>query len=470
MEKSWRLQRYTRKDYSELVEFPVEIVGRDGVVRRYTFEDSIRLYRRRITFAPIRYRDGDLVAAEVEHCRARVDQLRRSYFYRYGWGTPEGQPAPVEIFGSLAGELAAFLCRVLKVDGRPELRFEPVRDPVDGGDGGEGELPPLSTDGSATGDVTTWYVVPRGNDNGMLLYVHRFEGPETDEIRERFFQMLKAIERNGRGEGDVERLIAFHHTVDCGFVLTGRGTEFDALIGAPEPEVDAELTPWELCEQRLRRGENAEALLLCRRIVAQQPWHLSAYQAGAVLANRLEQPFLGEDLAMVGARYFPDDAILAYECGLGRALQGRTKDAIPELRRAIRLQPNLAAARVTLATLLAVSPWTRPALAALDGATTVPDGERPGGNVAVARRLEQWLIWRRRLLMIGVATAMMGILTTLMAGWVGMGPVVIGSIASVVVRFGFDRELSRIADLRRLDDLPVALRRVRRRSDGPLVS
>ena len=92
VEKTWRLQRYNQKNYSEVVEFPVEIIGRDGVVKRYTFEDSIRLYRRRITFAPIRYRDDhDLVQAEVDHCRSRIDQLRRSYFFRHGWGMPDGE-------------------------------------------------------------------------------------------------------------------------------------------------------------------------------------------------------------------------------------------------------------------------------------------------------------------------------------------------------------------------------------------
>ena len=67
MDKDWKLQRYGRKDYTDVVEFPVEIVGRDGVVRRYSFEDSVRLYQRRITFAPLRYRDTDLVDAEVGH-------------------------------------------------------------------------------------------------------------------------------------------------------------------------------------------------------------------------------------------------------------------------------------------------------------------------------------------------------------------------------------------------------------------
>jgi hypothetical protein len=466
MEKNWRLQKYNRKDYSELVEFPVEIVGRDGVVRRYTFEDSIRLYRRRITFAPIRYRDSELVTAEVEHCRSRVDQLRRSYFYRYGWGTPEGQPAPVEVFGNLAGELAAFLCRVLKPEGRPEVRFEPVRDPVDGGDE---PGPTVSTDGGATGDVTIWCVVPRGADSGMLLYVHRFEGPETDRIRERFFQMLKVLERNGRGEAEAERLIAFHHTVDCGFVLTGRGADFDALLGAPEPEVDADLTPWEVAEQRIRRGETSEALALCRRIVAEQPWHLSGYQCGAALANRLDKPLVGEELAMLGAHYFPEDAVLALECGLGRALQGRYDEAIPELERSLRLDGNLSAARVILAAVRARSFWTRPALAELN-AVPGHEGDRATGLTTAVRRLRRWLVWRRALLAVGVATACSGLMVVLLGGWVGVAPVLIGALAMGLVRYGFDRELTTVVDLRRVDDLGAALRRVRRRSGGPLIS
>ena len=83
MDKDWKLQRYGRKDYSEIVDFPVEIVGRDGVVRRYSFEDSIRLYQRRITFAGIRYRETELIEAESQHCQSRIDQLRRSYFHRF---------------------------------------------------------------------------------------------------------------------------------------------------------------------------------------------------------------------------------------------------------------------------------------------------------------------------------------------------------------------------------------------------
>ncbi len=333
IDKTWKLQRYDRKDYSELVEFPVEIVGRDGVVRRYTFEDSIRLYQRRITFAPIRYRDMDLVRAEVGHCRARIEQLRRSYFHRYGWGTPPGQPGAEQTFGQLAGELAAFLCRVLRCDGRPEIDFEPV----EGGSDGR----------------SIWFVTPRGG-TGMLLYVHHFEGAAADRVREVFFGQLKELERtSGRADGDVERLLAFHHTVDCGFILTGRGNELDDYAQAPdEPSMDLSPTPFDEVLELIRRGEMERALARCRDLVADQPWHLNAYTTGAILALHLGDPWAAEELAAVGVRYFPDDATLHWYLGAARQVQGRTVEAEASLRRAIELQPERLACRAALVGLL----------------------------------------------------------------------------------------------------------------------
>ena len=63
MDKSKKLKRYQRKDYKHLVSFPVEIVGRDGVVRRYSFESSVRLYQRRIASSRLRYHDPEVAAA-----------------------------------------------------------------------------------------------------------------------------------------------------------------------------------------------------------------------------------------------------------------------------------------------------------------------------------------------------------------------------------------------------------------------
>ena len=85
LNKSHKIRRYKRKDYTAVVEFPVEIIGRDGVVRRYSFEESIRLYQRRIASADLRYSDTELIEAEKQHCINRINQLRKSFFARNGW-------------------------------------------------------------------------------------------------------------------------------------------------------------------------------------------------------------------------------------------------------------------------------------------------------------------------------------------------------------------------------------------------
>ena len=72
LDKSHKIRRYKRKDYTAVVDFPVEIIGRDGVVRRYSFEESIRLYQRRIASADLRYADTELIQAEKQHCLSRI--------------------------------------------------------------------------------------------------------------------------------------------------------------------------------------------------------------------------------------------------------------------------------------------------------------------------------------------------------------------------------------------------------------
>lgn len=454
MEKTWRLQRYSRKDYGELVEFPVEIVGRDGVVRRYSFEDSIRLYRRRITFAPIRYRDVELVQAEVDHCRSRIDQLRRSYFFRHGWGTPEGQPAAVEIFGDLAGELAAFVCRVLRVDGRPEVRLEAVSD-----DGSKVK--------AASRDISTWYVVPKDSPAGMLLYVHRFEGSSADHVRERFFALLKDLERLGRSEGDAERLLAFHHTVDCGFVLTARGSDYEALTAARMEEdepVPLDATPWDEVVETIRRGNHGEALARCRTMVTEQPWHRNAYAAGALLALHLDQPLVAEDFALVGSRYFPRDPLLHYHLGLSRFHQERMPEAVESLERAVAEQPTFACARLLLAVLLLQAGRHPAAVSVLAARRDARQDDRRAEASMV--RVEQWLFWRRIMVGTGYASAALGLVATGLAGWFGLVPVVLGLLMAGAGMYAFRRELDRVAGWQRFEDVQQGLRRIRKTSRG----
>ena len=459
MDKNGKLQRYDRKDYTELVDFPVEIVGRDGVVRRYTFEDSIRLYQRRITFAPIRYRDADLIQAEANHCRSRIDQLRRSYFHRYGWGTPEGQSGAEQRFGELAGELAAFLCRVLEVEGRPEIRFDL-----------------LKSESAQESAVSTWYVTPQCSQSGMLLYFHRFDGPQQDRDRERFFTELRAFERTSHLGGDVERLIAFHHTVDCGFVLTGRAADFPTTVSAATDSkpVEVATSPWDEALEMVRKGDHEAALRRCRQLVKEQPWHRNAYVAGSMLAAFLGEYVAGEDLALLGSRYYPNDGTLKYYLGLCRARLGRHEDAEVALRDSVKLTPSLVSARTLLVVELLQRRRHREAGELLtEGREVEPDDKRAHAELM---QLEQWIGWRRWMVRGGAVAV---VVSTVML-WLSTGTMQLMAIVGGVLGFGlaglawfaFRRQLESIVARQRFEEISTGLRRLHRqpRAVDPVVS
>jgi len=443
MDKDYKLQRYSRKDYTDLVDFPVEIVGRDGVVRRYSFEDSIRLYQRRITFAPIRYRDAELVEAEVSHCRSRIDQLRRSYFHRFGWGTPEGEPEPLEVFGALAGELAAFLCRVMHSEGRPDVVVRALETP--------------------RAPISTWYVLPGGSETGMVLYVYRFEEEDEEVVRERFFALLKDLERVDTEDGDRERMLAFHHTVDCGLILTARAGEGDPLEKVSGEEVTADLTPtpWEEALEVIRRGDFEEGMARCRDVIGSQPWHRRAYIAGAVLAAALRRFFDAEDFALLGSHYFPEEAVLHYYTGLARYRLGRLDEAEQALRTALELSPTLASARFELANVLldkGENATARALLAEGHGG----QGENRRSDAAL-RRLEQWLRWRAVMTGGAAVSFVLGLLALLTGGLIGLVPIAMSLVIAAAGILVFRRQLEQLRARQRYDELTHGLRQVHRR-------
>lgn len=385
MDKDHKLERYRRKDYSELVEFPVEIVGRDGRVRHYDFEESVRLYQRRMSFARIRFDDEELMRAELGHCRARVEQLRRSFFDLHGWeagGGPDADGAEV------AGEVAGFLLKVLRVRSRLDVAFTRVED---------------------EGPCTTWYVRPPRAGGGLLLYVFRTDG-EQARVAERGWRDL--VERvSTRGGGDAERLVSTHHTDDLVLVLTGRGADVDRLaLLVPEDGSDAgEPTPWDEIVECTRRGDLAAAFLRCRALVDQQPWHRDAYALGVALAVQLNRLDEAEDLAFVGASTFPDDPLMHHGRGFVAAAQGAWSAAVPHLEAALARDPGLTAARslLTFAHLDAWRLWSALAVARLPDDVRVRADEVAHDDLRKAIvRVVAFGAWSAAALLIGAMLAM----------------------------------------------------------------
>jgi hypothetical protein len=436
-DKQQKLLSYSRKEYAEVVEFPVEIVGRDGLVRQYCFEDAIRLYQRRVTFAPIRYRDEELKSAEIVHCRMRINQIRKSYFFRFGWGAPHGCESGDDQFGYLAGELTAFFQRVLQVNARPDVQVERIP------------------------DEEVWYVTPKGNQVGMLLYVHEFHGGTDDKEREKFFGALKRLERDGADEGSLERLVAFHHTNDCGLILTARGQQFAELAATQGHEFESreEPTQWEALLDMVSRGQYEQGLILCHAMVRAQPWDKKAYQMGTLLSSFLGYELTAEEMGCLGVMYFPEQAELHYWIGMARRRQGKQQLAVQSFREALRCAPELNAARYYLTVSLVEMGHFRAAAGVVAAATSGIDDRR--GQMLLVR-LQQWLRWRSWMVWGGAVGQIFGILVALFSGVIGLLPISMGIVITWAGYRTFRIQVEQLQQLQRFDDIGYWLRRIQR--------
>ncbi len=447
MDKHSKLQRYGHKDYSDLVDFPVEIVGRDGVIRRYSFEDSVRLYQRRVTFAPIRFRDAELISAEVAHCRHRIDQLRRSYFFRFGWGTPDGQAHPEEVFGDIAGEIAAFLVRVLRSDGRPDVRVEPVEPAADGSG--------------------AWFVVPGGAADGMTLYVHRFYDDERDAARERFFGVLKRLERGD----DEERLVAFHHSADCGFLLTAPRGRFEALVSLTDDDGiirDVSPTLWERALDQVRLGRYADALDAAEQVVSAHAMDRRAYVLGAALAEHLDRPVDLLSFAQIGALYFPDDPDLRLWLGVARARTGDDRGAIQPLEALLRSRPSSALARAALLPVLLRELRIGRAVAV---ALRPPDDAADDPALAAARLdAARATTIALSVVALGAASQVLGVVCAVVFGWLGLIVMGLGLLLTLAAALGYAFEVRRLLGRSTFGDVAWWARRVGASNGAPPVA
>jgi hypothetical protein len=326
MDKSRKLRRYRRKDYTQLVEFPVEIIGRDGVVRRYSFEESVRLYQRRIASADVRYNESEVVLAERAHCKLRIEQLRRSYFAHFGWPSVEVVDGPTEEQGRMSGEVAAFLRRCL-TDLYPDLhRFV---------------ISLLDT----RKDHQVFFVVPPPTEDAeldaplghFLLYIYRFAEPSADAGRDAFFRFIKVLDGlHSAGGNDLELLIAFHHTSDCGLIITGSQEMQEVQVGEIEEDdlelswVDEEVRAPDRLEEALvlvRRGLFEEALDRFVAAYGEQHYQRVAYLGAAVIGDLLGRDQEAATAAIMGTRYFPRDPALQYHHALNLLRAGEHSEA-----------------------------------------------------------------------------------------------------------------------------------------------
>jgi len=330
MDKARKLRRYEQKDYTQLVDFPVEIVGRDGVVRRYSFEESIRLYQRRIASAQARYADGEVVDAEVIHCRQRIGQLRRSYFARYGWAALRVGDRPGLLAGEFAGEVAAFLRRVLSDPAQPGEPTEPVSFAL------------LEDDEHHQ----LYYVRLEGSpeEQPWLLYLYRFSSASACPGREAFFRALKVLQSVSADTDAVEQLIGFHHTADCGLILTGGdavdGPSVKTEVGGARAVADdiewlgfaaVEDDPLQAAFSALRRGRLSDALLQFGQAYEAQPFRRAAYVGAGVVADQLGAFDAAETAALMGIRYLPADPLLRHHLALVHLRHGRPHEALGAL-------------------------------------------------------------------------------------------------------------------------------------------
>lgn len=439
MDKDTRLRRYQRKDYTEVVDFPVEIVGRDGSVRRYDFEESVRLYQRRMGFAAVRFRDEELISAEQGHCRSRVEQLRRSYFHLHGWTSPPGRLGPEGARVDLAGEIAGFLLRVFRESGRLAARFSAV---------------------SQDGPGQVWFVEREGVAGGLLLYTWTFEGASSELGLAAFAAILRDLRGAEASPGDTERLVGFHRCDDCAFVLTGRAHDVGGLAAAAPDDDGSDVvpSPWEEAVDLVRRGDSASAFLRCRAIVESQPWHRDAYALGASLAVLLRAPGDAEDLAFVASRYYPSDALLHQIMGLSRLHQGRPADAVAALEEAVARAPGLTSARslLVLASLERYRPW--PALRAL----RLPPGLPVGSDEVSHRRLIRLLGLAAAFTLVALSSLVVNAFAVAWVGRVAFIPLIAAMVMAVVGAVWFRGRFEDLRDRHLFEDPERVLERVRR--------
>ncbi len=351
MDKSRRLKVYSEKDYSELIDFPVELVGRDGVVRKYSYSDSVRIYQRRIESAHVRYSDLEIINAEISHCSKRLEQLHRSWKQRMRHFEREyiqSRPIPQE--------------RVLYERGKQFLRSYVERHaPGAPLDPGSSELNLVLLEDRPGCQV--FYVNWTLFHPGTLLYAYRLDADDGDVPREEYHRYL-ALLRATSVAPDTEKLL--HH--ECGeevaFILTGpRATPtvstreggrllpgrfigvMDAgvrghavLVASQAGKAASPADAYRRGLEELRWNNIEAAFELFKQALEENPFHREAYWAVGELARKLDRWADAEPYLLMALKYFGEDARAHFYRGRSLLDRKQLRGAERAFQRAVGLE------------------------------------------------------------------------------------------------------------------------------------
>lgn len=268
----------TRKDYSHFVEFPVEIVGRDGIIREYTFEQSIELYQYRIKTARSKSTDSTNLRYEVEHCTKRIAQIRRSFFAHYAWESFHCDQTPHILNTTVAGELAAYLRRRLGAGiHRPQINLKILEQ----------------------SDVSVLFYFPIQAQNTTLL-LHLFT---TTEAHQNYINSIDISPNNNQ----VELMVDQYISDDLSIVLCSLHP-LDQNIFIEESNKHPRNEILKRGYESILKGYTGDALDAFVTAYQEHPYYRGAYWGAAIVADQFRAYAESEFALKMGVHHFPSDA------------------------------------------------------------------------------------------------------------------------------------------------------------------
>lgn len=352
-ERDQKLRSYAKKDYSEQIQFPVELIDRDGVVRRYTYEESLAVYHRRIQSAPWRYGDAALVKAEIGHCTRRIAQIKESYTTGQQQGKVQPSSNPRAALGPGFDVLMAYYHKVLQ---RRDLGLQ------------EGFVPQVQLLEDVA-SCRTYHVGFGRSGGGHLFYVYPFGQGEGGRARDEFVRAQAALQ--GPADGvDVERLLLREETESAGYLLTGRSEfppglrDYSQLLSSGGSMVEVSFYDEESSEDgeepassrggdalghgsyeaglvALHEGRMDDAIECFRASVEANPFHREAFLVLLALLDASGRYEEGQLYGEMAERHLSDDGLVAYRQGINKVRQCELDEAVEYFDRASTISPGL---------------------------------------------------------------------------------------------------------------------------------